>query len=178
MVETNNIQINKDYYTFLDSLFSTNIHTVDDLLIKLKDYGYALLPYYLIPTPHRASIDLNHEKFVFAVKRTRFVITKPHKDRYNFNLMIGMDYHAKNSRKIPIYLYKQLIDTKKLDWPASHRNFKAKKDTVSFPACLDIEERKKWRADHVRYLKGKQPTEFYLKHLQAIKDMNPKFRFD
>ena len=168
---------NKDYYLLLEEVFSKAVNTMDDLLDKLKERGYCLQDWDIIEKKANVTIPKKYQNRPYVVKRTHFDKKKPLKDKYDYTLIIGIDYYAKKRSSIPIFLKGELLGVKKLPWPSSHRNFKEKKAGVSFPGYMTIEERKTWRADYAKVLRGKKPSDFYLEHKEAIRDLNPNFIF-
>lgn len=169
---------NKDYYLLLEELFGRSTHTMDDLLDKLKERGYCLQDWEVVEKAIKFKIPEKYQGIPYAVKRISFDSSKPENDKYEYSLILGIDYYGKRRQTIPVFLRGEKLGVKKLPWPESHRNFKEKKAGVSFPAYMTIEERKDWRAIHRKIMNGRKPTDFYLEHVQAIKDLNPNFIFE
>lgn len=164
---------NKDYLTLLEEVFTKRTHTMDELLSKLNERAYVLQPWGIIEQHIEFKVRPKHENLCYLVKRTYFKKDKPEDDEFDYSLIIGMDYIGKKRTIIPIYLRGELLGIQKLEWPHHHTNFKERKAGAIFPGYLTYDERKIWRRDFERVLAGKEPSEFYLKHLQAIKDLNP-----
>lgn len=178
MAQLSSFLKNKEYYILLEELFSKSTHTMDDLLDKLKERGFCLQEWDIVKNKLGFKISEKNQNITYAVKRTNFEANNPKADKFDYSLVLGIDYHAKRRTSIPIYLMGDYLGKRNLPWPDSHRNFKEKKATVLFPGYMTIEERKVWRADYSKVINGKKPTEFYLQHIQAIKDLNPNFIFE
>lgn len=173
----NNFLSFKDYYTLIEEVFTRRVEYIDDVMAKLRERGFCLQEYEVIKPQLEFEVEEKYQKFLFMVKRTKFDKEKPLEDEFDFTLLIGIDYHRKKSSRVPLYLNRTKIGTYELKWHHSHTNFKERKATVSFPGYMTIEERKTWRADYGRVMSGKKPTDFFREHLQAIRDLNPNFRF-
>lgn len=171
----NKYQLYKDYLQFLDEVFAPKVYTMDELLVKVNERGYVLQDWDIVKANITFNINPKYEGMPFIVKRTHFEQKDPLKDTFNYDLIIGMDYYAKKRTILPIYLKGEFLGKQKLEWPSHHTNFKERKATAIFPGYMTIEERKKWRRDYEKVLAGKKPSELYLEHYHAIKDLNPKF---
>lgn len=139
----------------------------NDYVMHLRLSGFMLCPLefvkdHLPETKHP-------ERWQYFVRATRFSKTEPHKDRFDFSLIIGVKYAFKRIPYVRVFAEGELHSIVKMPWPQaakSNANFKKPKRLVEFPEGMTYEERRIWRDEYAKHYltPGKyKPTEFYLK---------------
>lgn len=167
----------KDYFTLMGEILgNAKLDTQENLLKKLTEWGYVMLPPKFIQETSGVEIKPDHITIPFMVKRIKHS-NRPAKDIYDFDFMVGIDYYAKSTTAIPLYIRGNYLGDHELPWGSTHVNFRVKKDPTVFPSYLSHKERRQWRIERQRFLKKGEATEFYLEHLPAVAELNPNMEF-
>jgi len=113
----------------------------------------------------------SHKKFIFLT-RVLQETTNPLKDRYDFNVLVGICLDH-STDKVLIYLEGKYYTSLSLGWPLDTKvNFKSVKGR-KFPKEMSLDDRFKWRQEDYKLIRDPRikSSDFYNEWAPKIKEL-------
>lgn len=113
-------------------------------------------------------------RYQWLVRMTRQA-KDPQNDKFDFTMMVGINFFAHTDKVIVLYKYKKKAKWTKTWKKEKNLNIKKKKTAMIFPQYMSIEERKQWRYMHRKVSLGKQlgprDSQFYTRYKPEIQNI-------
>jgi len=95
----------------------------------------------------------------------------PRNDKYDPNLIIGIDLLNKEAKFMVVYLHKERQKSVKVSWAKKSKASFVNSELINFPKYMIADEREKWRIEHRLLLNHptKKPSKFYLRWEPDVK---------
>lgn len=149
-----------------------NCSDQDSMIKQLREMGFVFvesdfLKHFIIPKEYEIK-NRHLETYQWLVRRTREA-KDPKNDKYDPQVLIGIQIFGKRSEKIVLYNYGEFKQSIKVKVPEKAISAK-KTNLIKYPSYMNEEERFKWGTEHRLLFNNpaKKPSKFYMRWVKDV----------
>jgi len=149
----------------------------DDFIKKLRDIGFYFVVSDYLPhiIPEAYNIKERHlERYQWLIRRTKEA-KDPKNDKYDPQILVGLQIMDDRHNKVVIYLYGELHTSWNIPVPSKKAINAKKTNLIKYPHYMTEDERFKWGTEHrllhttIKSGKERKPSKFYLRWFKDVK---------